>query len=133
MTITKTLATCDLPDFLRQSIRMKDAITAWSEQTGFMDIIRKQADLTGEETEDERKKIVHEQFTKNLSEALTVAMGENAELTSEIMALCCFVEPEDIPKYRAIDFMVSFMECISNKDVRDFFISLSKMGRTGTV
>jgi hypothetical protein len=69
-----------------------------------------------------------EQLMKNLSEAFDVVMEEHPEETLEILALCCFIEPERANDVKVSEYFSAFNELISDKATIDFFISLAQLG-----
>ena len=143
----KTLANCDLYEFLSQSNKIRRSVEAWLADTGAVQIMKRKPDNLPEVVDirlinamepgtqekaleerqkviDERKKLLEEQAKRNISDALEVMLGTYPKETAEVLALCCFVEPEDIPKHKTSEFLAAFGELINDESVLSFFISL---------
>ena len=131
MKIDKTIANCTVPEFLRQSMKLKDTIPKWMNETGALKILRQRPKFTGEETDEERAEITEKTFYKNLEEALVSACDTHAELTAKLIGELCFVDEEDICKYEAIEFIIPVLSLFRNKTVTGFFTSLLRETETG--
>jgi pyruvate-formate lyase len=88
-------------------------------------------------TEEEREKIFEENKKKrdsrvyeNLMKILDAAMDAHADETLEILALCCFVEPNEIDSHDISFYLDSISELITNEAVLNFFSSLARLGLT---
>lgn len=133
----KHLANCDAVEFLRQTNKIRKAAEDWLKTTKVLDIRKNKPKLkpiTPEMDEAEVAKITaannikaREQVIKNLSEMLDAALEENAEKTLELLALLCFVEPQDANKHKATEYLKAFGEMIADEDVIDFFTSLIRL------
>lgn len=137
----KHLANCDAVDFLRQTNKIRKSVEGWLKATKVLDIRKKMPKveaITPDMDEAEKAKITEknriktrEQVNKNLSEMLDAALDENAEKTLELLALLCFVEPEDANKHKATEYLKAFGEMIADEDVLDFFTSLMRLEQRG--
>jgi hypothetical protein len=137
----KHLANCDALDFLRQTNKIRKAVEGWLKATKVMDIRKKMPKLdpiTGDMDEAEKAKITEknrikakEQMKKSLSDFLDNALDENAEKTLELLALMCFVEPQDANSHKATEYLKAFGEMIADEDVLDFFTSLMRLEQKG--
>lgn len=137
----KHLANCDAVEFLRQTNKIRKAVGEWLKATKVLDIrknVPKLDPITADMDEDKKAKITEknriksrEQINKNLSEMLDAALDANAEKTLELLALLCFVEPEDANKHKATEYLKAFGEMIADEDVLDFFTSLMRLEQTG--
>ena len=133
------LANCKPSEFLRQSYRIKKSVEKWLKDTDIINIKKempKLTPLTKEMTEAERKEVfeanrikVHEQTKKNAMAILDAVLDAHADETLEILALCCFVEPNEVDNYTIDFYLNNFTEIINNKAVIDFFISLAQLGQ----
>jgi hypothetical protein len=133
----KHLANCDAVEFLRQTNKIRKAAEDWLKTTKVLDIRKNKPKLkaiTPDMDEAEVAKITaannikaREQVMKNLSEMLDAALEENAEKTLELLALLCFVEPQDANKHKATEYLKAFGEMIADEDVIDFFTSLIRL------
>lgn len=142
MSELKTLATCKPSEFLRQTNRIKKAVEKWLTDTDIMNI-RKRLPVPEvvplEATVEERaaifernKKAVQEQSKKNVSAMLDAILDEHPEETLEVLALCCFVEPENVDDHPVSEYLAAINTLINDKAVIDFFTSLVLLGRTIT-
>ncbi len=133
------LANCKPSEFLRQSYRIKKSVEKWLKDTDIINIKKERLQLnplTKEMTEAERKEVfeanrikVHEQTKKNAMAILDAVLDAHADETLEILALCCFVEPNEVDNYTIDFYLNNFTEIINNKAVIDFFISLAQLGQ----
>ena len=86
------------------------------------------ADATAEERKaviEENSKIKQDQGMNNLSQIIDLALGENPEKTLEILALCCFVEPENVDDHPMSYYLEAMNELIHDEGVIGFFTSLA--------
>lgn len=142
MSELKTLATCKPSEFLKQTNRIKKAVEKWLTDTDIMNIRKRLAPLEmipqDASDEDKReifnrnKKATEEQAKKNLSAMLDAILEEHPEETLEVLALCCFVEPEDADNYTVGHYLTAFNSLINDRAVIDFFISLASLVQRDT-
>ena len=138
MSELKTLATCKPIEFMKQTVKIKKAVSEWLTITDIKSIVKKVAPqelIPADATDVEKMAIVsanmakrREQLVKNISEAFDVVMEEYPEETLEILALCCFIEPEKANEVKVSDYLKAFNGLITDKDTIDFFISLAQLG-----
>lgn len=136
----KNLANCKPSEFLAQTFRIKKSVQEWLDVTEIMEIRKnmptnliKLDNLSGDARETaiaENKKLMEKQVKKNLGDMLDKMLEENAEKTLEVLALCCFVEPEDVDNHPMSEYLESIGELISDKGVLSFFISLVQLAQT---
>ena len=67
---------------------------------------------------------------KNLSDILDAAMGEHPDETLRILALMCFVEPDDVDNHSISEYMQCIADLISDDAVVNFFVSFYRWGQT---
>ena len=137
----KHLANCEPVEFLRQTNKIRKVVEAWLKVTKVMDIRKKMPKLepvTGDMDEAEKAKITEknrikarEQMKKSLSEFLDNALDTNADKTLELLALMCFVEPQDANSHKPTEYLKAFGEMIADEDVLDFFMSLMRLESKG--
>ncbi len=137
----KHLANCDAVDFLRQTNKIRKSVEGWLKATKIMDIRKNMPKLdpiTDDMDEAQKAKITEknrvktkEQIKKNMSAILDAALDENAEKTLEVLALMCFVEPQDANSHKATEYIKAFGEMIADEDVLDFFTSLMRLEQKG--
>lgn len=134
----KNLANCKPSEFLKQTYRIKGSIENWIKVTDLFGIRKRKADLEmiqPDMSDEERHRIfesnkrkVEEQSRKNMMDLLDAAMGEHPDETLEVLALCCFVEPENVDDHTVSEYLGSLSELLGNKDVISFFTSLAQLG-----
>ncbi len=138
----KNLATCKPSEFLRQTSRVRKSVEKWLKKTRIMDIRSRKVegieiipDGADTDTAYEIRKRNAERITaqqkKNFNDILTAAMDECPDETLELLALLCFVEPEDVDDHSVAFYLRNFSELISDKDVMGFFTSLAQLGQSG--
>ena len=142
MSELKTLATCTPIEFLKQTVKIKRAVEKWLTTTDIKAIMKAVApqELTpADATEFEKLAIAaknadarRKQVYENMNKAFDVVMEEHPEETLEILALCCFIEPERANDYKVSYYLKAFNELISDKDTIDFFVSLAQLGAKNT-
>lgn len=138
----KNLANCKPSEFLKQTYRIKRSAEKWLNDTDIMNIrknLPKLTPLTKDMTKEERKATFEEnkrksseQLRKNFSDMLDQIMYEHADETLELLALCCFVEPENVDDYSVDYYLANLVEIINNSSVLGFFTSLAQLGVLNT-
>ena len=133
----KTLVSCKPSEFLKQTNRIRKSAQNWMEVTKIAEIRKEVPQLevapagaTKEEIEaiDARnKEALKNQSRKNIQKMLDSVMDEHPDETLEILALCCFVEPEHIDDYPIQMYLESFNEIIGDEAVLNFFTSLAQL------
>lgn len=126
----KNLANCTPTEFLRQSNRIRKKVESWLKLTNVMGIRQRMPDIKGVEDEAERKRLVSEQMKANLSAMLDAALDEHPDETAELLALICFIEPQDIDNYKTTDLLGAIAEILNSTEVISFFTSLLNLGQT---
>lgn len=130
----KTLASCKPSEFLKQTNRIRKAAEKWLNVTDIMHIrednkpklkmaLPDSSDVEKQRIEDENQKIIKEQAKANFSKILDVIMDEHPDETLELLALCCFVEPENVDDYPVSMYLEAFGELINDEAVLNFFMS----------
>ncbi len=127
----KTLANCNPVEFLRQTNKIRHAVSGWLNDTGILEIRKRQPALTGKETLEELEQKKREQAKKNINDMLDSMLENHAEQTAEVLGLMCFVDPEEIEDAKGVDFLLPAMELLSSKPVIDFLLSYMKLEQTG--
>lgn len=134
----KNLANCTPREFLKQTYRIKKSAETWLKDTDILNIRKRVpqlqpiAGLTGEEKEkafQENKKIASKQIMDNLMDMLDKVLDEHADETIELIALCCFVEPEDADNHTMSEYLENIGELLSDQGVLNFFTSLAQLDR----
>ena len=139
----KTLANCTPREFLKQTNRIRIAADEWLTATKILEIRQRmpempepteskdKADIT--EAIEARRVAVAEQTKKNLFAMLDAMFDVNADKTLELLALCCFVEPEDVDKHTMSEYLLSISELLNDGGVVSFFDSLVRLGASNMV
>lgn len=142
MSELKTLATCKPSEFLRQTAKIKKSVEKWLTDTDILNIRKRlpilemvPQDASDEDRRavfDRNKKASEEQAKKNVSAIFDAILEEHPEETMELLALCCFVEPEDVDNYTIGEYLSAFNSLISDRTVIDFFTSLASLVQMST-
>lgn len=137
----KNLVTCTPTEFLRQTNRIRKSVSSWFAVTGITDIRKRKADLEEvpkNASEDEKAEIIARNKEKvaalakeNVSLILDAIMEEHPQETLELLALCCFVEPEHVDDHKVSFYLRNLSDLISDEDVIGFFMSVASLGQTG--
>ena len=135
----KNLANCTPREFLKQTYRIKKCAENWLKETDLLNIRKNVPDLqsikglTGEEREATiaaNKKIMSKQIMANLMDMLDKVLDEHADETIELLALCCFVEPEDAENHTMSEYLSAIGDLLSDQGVMNFFTSLAQLDQT---
>lgn len=121
----KTMANCTTAEFLRQSNKIRHAVSEYLDFTKILDIRKNKPVFTEGMTDDEKKAAIKVQAKKNISAMLDNALEENAEATTRILALLCFIddaeEAEQLDPFELLDVVLS-------ERVLNFFTRLMQSG-----
>lgn len=121
----KTMANCTTAEFLRQSNKIRHAVAEYLDFTKILDIRKNKPVFTDGMTDDEKKAAIKTQAKKNISAMLDNALEENAEATTRILALLCFIddaeEAEKLDPFELLDVVLS-------ERVLNFFTRLMQSG-----
>jgi len=125
----KNLATCNLYEFMAQTNRIRHSVSDWLKLVDLKGIRSKKIDFPEGATKEERDKIVSDTAGENINLMLEAALEKHPRETAEIIALCCFIDPADIPNYQSREFMGAFADMIGDTEVLRFFGSLMKLAQ----
>lgn len=128
----KNLANCTPTEFLRQTNRIRKSVERWLTATDIMNIRKRLPELAPELSEDEKKQAIRAQMRKNISQMLDSIMEEHPDETLELLALICFVEPENVDDHPMNEYISAVNELINDEAVIGFFTSLVRLGQTNT-
>ena len=136
----KNLANCKPSEFLRQTNRIKKSLEKWMTDIEFKkirsqlpemtDIPKDADDITRKRIIKENKQKMKDQAYKNLSKIIDSALGEYPDETLEVLALLCFVEPENVDDHPMGEYLTALSELITDEAVINFFISFSRLGQS---
>jgi hypothetical protein len=80
---------------------------------------------------EKRAEVRNEQMQKNLNAILDAVLEEHPKETVEVMALACFIDPEDAENHPMSEYLMSVGQMLSNEGVLSFFTSLVSLGSNG--
>jgi len=123
----KNLANCKPSEFLRQTNKIRKSVSKWLTDTDIMNIRLRQADIPDDATEEEKKEARLEQAKSNLNAILDAVLDDHPDETLEVLALVCFVEPEDVDNHPVSEYLESVTEMLADKAVIGFFTSLMQL------
>lgn len=134
----KNLANCTSIEFLVQCNKIRKQVETWLKDTKVLEIRKNMCpllpvtdDMSAEKKaaiEEENDKRRQKQAKKNISDMLDAALEENAEKTFELLALMCFLTPEEAKTTKPFVLLNCFAEMLNDEDVVGFFSSLMKSG-----
>lgn len=137
----KTLANCKPSEFLKQTNRIRKAVSKWLTDTDIISIrqrIPKYETVPQSASEDEKKEVIkkntallREQQRQNLKAIFDAMLDDHPDETLEVIALCCFIEPKDIDNHSIGELLQAVSSLISDEDVISFFTSLAQLAQTG--
>lgn len=128
----KNLANCTPREFLKQTNRIRKVAEKWLTATNILNIRKTKPEFKDGITEKEREQLLQAQVRDNLSKMLDAILEDDCEETVELLALLCFVEPEDVDDHPMEEYIQAISELISNRAVLSFFISLARLAQTNT-
>ena len=75
------------------------------------------------------KAATDKQGRENMSRIFDAIAGEHPQETMELLALCCFVEPEQIDEHETGDYLDALAEMMGHRATLSFFVSLVRLVR----
>lgn len=126
----KNLANCKPSEFLAQTNKIRKTVERWLSLTKILEIRKNIPELKEGQTADEIKAAAAEQAKKNLTAILDAIMEQHPKETLDLLALLCFVEPENVDDHPMSEYLAAFNELISDEAVLGFFTSLVRLGQT---
>lgn len=137
----KNLATCTPREFLKQTNRIRKSAEKWMNATDIINIRNRKVEGlqvvpagNGEDAVRIRKENaekIAKQRAKNMNEILDAALEEHLDETLEILALACFVEPENVDDHKISFYLRNMSDIFADPDVLGFFTSLAQLEQTG--
>lgn len=124
----KTLANCSMAEFLRQTNKIRHAVSEYLTVTEILKIRSTRAVIPQNTDPYEEERIIGEQAKKNISDMLDKALDENAEKTVEILGLLCFKEGKEVEEMEAAEFLDVAMDIVTSDRVISFFTKLMRSG-----
>lgn len=134
----KNLANCKPSEFLKQTNRIRKSVEKWLNVTDVMSIRRRkpegmpevQAGMSQDEVDairEKQRQMMAEQAQRNLKDMLDSMLDNHPDETLEVLALCCFVEPENVDDHTVSEYLLSINELLADEAVRDFFTFLMQL------
>lgn len=125
---------------MKQTNRIRKSVERWLTDTDIMNIRKRiphreiaPLNATPEqeaEVAERNKKAMNDQMRANFTAMLDAILEDHAEETVEIMALCCFIEPQDIDNHPMSEYLKAMTELMNDESVVGFFTSLVRWGQT---
>lgn len=138
----KNLANCKPSEFLKQTNKIRKSVAKWLTMTDILNIRRRLPEYEKAAvgaTAEERAAVIRrnaelkrKQAIENAMAILDAVMEDHPDETLEILALCCFIDPEHVDDHPVSEYLTAFSELISDEAVLGFFTSLVKLGLTNT-
>lgn len=136
----KNLANCKPSEFLKQSLRIKRNVEKWLTSDDIKEIrqrLPEQEKILQTMSKEEQGKILlrnqqamKEQLMANFMDILDVLLDKKYKETLDIIALSCFVEPENVDDFTVDEYLGSIADMLESKNVIRFFASLARLGQT---
>ena len=133
----KNLATCKPTEFVAQTAKIKDAVANWMEVINFIGVrnnhpiyeiipkdatIEQKGEILKRNAELKKKKAM-----ENLSLLLDNMLVKHPQETLNVLALCCFIEPEHVDDYTMEEYFNCIMDMMENESVIRFFKLLAQL------
>jgi hypothetical protein len=68
--------------------------------------------------------MIRKQAYKNVSDILDAMLEDHPEETLEVLAYCCFVDPEKVDDYPMVYYLAAVTEMMADESVKAFFTML---------
>lgn len=134
----KTLANCTPREFFKQTNRIRISADEWLTATKILEIRKRMPEMPDaskveskeelKESIEKRKAAIADQMRNNLFDMLEAMLDTNADKTEELLALACFIEPEDANNHTMSEYLMCLSELIVDPGVLSFFDSLVRLG-----
>ena len=129
----KNLANCTPREFLKQTSKIKRSVEKWLKATDVMNIRKRMPKALPEISDSlpddakaemllKRSEMIRKQAYKNVSDILDAMLEDHPEETLEVLAYCCFVDPEKIDEYQMSYFFGSINEMLTDESVMAFLL-----------
>lgn len=136
----KNLANCKPSEFLKQSLRIKRNVEKWLTSDDIKEIrsrLPKKEIITNTMTIEEKGEVMlrnqkaqQDQIMQNFMDILDVMLDKKFDETLSVIALSCFVEPENVDDYEISEYLGSIADMLEDKNVIRFFTSVARLGQT---
>ena len=135
----KNLANCKPTEFFKQTVKIKKAVEVWIKDVELSEIRATKpkvriipsnvSDTEKMELIAENRAIIKEHTAKMMSRLFDNAFEKNADKTLELLALVCFIEPDDVDNHTVSEYLEAFTEMMNEKSVIDFFSLFLQWGQ----
>ena len=126
----KNLANCKPSEFLKQSNKIRKAVAKWLADTDIINIRKRMPEIPDDATESEERELTTKKAMENANAMLDAMLEEYPDETLGILALLCFVEPENVDDHEVTEYLDSFYELVNNPSVIRFFTSLMRLANS---
>lgn len=134
----KNLAQCTPTEFLVQTNKIRHAVEKWLTVTDIMNIRKRKpmglpvampgvSEAENREVLKQREAMMAEQAKRNMTAILNAILEEHPQETLEVLALCCFVEPEDVDNHTVSEYFGAVFDMIEDENVMRFFTLLAQL------
>lgn len=120
----KTIADLKGAEFLRACNRMRHTVGDLLAKSDVVKISKEQPVFTGEETAEERQKILTASGKDKLDRIFDLLLDKYADETNAVLVQMCILEPGEDPT--GFDLAIAGFEIITSPKMIDFFIRLMK-------
>ena len=127
----KNLANCTPREFMAQTVKIKRAAADWLTKTDIANIRKRMPVIADGLTKKEKDEAFSAQARANISAMFDEIMDKHPQETLDLLALLCFVEPDNVDDHPMSEYLKSLTEMIGNEAVIGFFTSLARLARTG--
>lgn len=128
----KTLANCNLREFLMQTNKIRHAAADFYKFVGFSEIRKIMPEFKGDEDDETKAAMLREQSRKNLSVMIDKCLEENVDKTIELVGMLCFKTPEEAQEMDSGEFLDVVFDVIGSERVINFFSRLVNSGLIST-
>lgn len=135
----KNLANCGPREFLRQTAKIRHAVSKWLKMTDIINIRKRlpdQPDLPETMPKEEKAAKVREwnaqvaeQAKANLHDILNAIMDEHPDETVDLLALCCFIEPEHADDHTMSEYLGAIVDMMEDENVMRFFTTSMQLAK----
>lgn len=128
----KTLANCTVKEFLRQANKIRHEAEDLFVAADIAEIRKRTVKFTGEETPEEKEKLITQQAKKNISDIIDNCLDRNVDLTVKVIGLMCFKNEKEAAEMEVTEFYDVAFELLASQRVIDFFTKLVNSGLIDT-
>lgn len=128
----KTLANCTPVEFLRQTNKIRHAVSDLFGAAGIAEIRKNLPEMTGDETDAEKKEKFQKQGAQNFSKILDALLDTNAEATAALLGMMCFRDPKDMENDTGMEYIEAALALFESNPVKDFLLTLVQLALKNT-